>query len=63
MANAINQTKENVLPSTALNPPATKLQTILAAITNIQFRPALVAKPKTDIEQILALVTSNAGNN
>ena len=63
MANAINQTEENVPSPTALNRPATELQTILAAITNIQSRPAPVAKPKTDMEQILSLLTPNTDNN
>ena len=63
MANAINQTKENTPPPSVSSPPPTELQTILAAITNIQSQSAPAAKPKTDMEKILALLTTNAGNN
>ena len=52
MANAINQTKENTPPPPASSPPPMELQTILAAITNIQSYSAPAAKPKTDMENL-----------
>ena len=64
IATAMSNGKENSPP---LNPayappaaPASDLQQILAAITN-STKPTLPPKPKTELQQILAFLTTKAG--
>ena len=51
-------------PAPAASAPPTDMQTILVAITNLQQPtcPVVPPKPKTELQQILALLTANAGN-
>ena len=67
MANVISTMQSNHSSAAPLAAAASestnKMQTILAAITNLSRpTPPVITKPKTEIQQILALLTARAGS-
>ena len=66
LALVVNTLKENqsstATPAPAAGAPQNDMQTILAAITNLQQPTPVITKAKTEMQHILALLTANAGN-
>mmetsp|Transcript_13242 Transcript_13242/g.14192 ORF Transcript_13242/g.14192 Transcript_13242/m.14192 type:complete len:84 (-) Transcript_13242:310-561(-) len=60
--NTIQSNQSNAASSLAVaSQPPTEIETILAAITNLQRPVPPVAKTKTEMQQTLALLTAKAG--
>ena len=66
VVNTIQSNQSTATPSAAAadaSAPTNEMKTILAAVTNLSCTtPPVVAKPKTEMQQILTLLTAQAGS-